>query len=60
MLWLDGVTYPTDRTPGDPGVARGECPLQGSEPATVREKFANAKVTYSNIKYGPIGSTYDV
>ncbi|KAK6838134.1 glycoside hydrolase family 7 protein [Apiospora arundinis] len=60
MLWLDGVVYPTDRNPGDPGVARGECPLEGSEPATVRRKFANAKVTYSNIKYGPIGSTYDV
>ncbi|KAK7937188.1 glycoside hydrolase family 7 protein [Apiospora aurea] len=60
MLWLDGVVYPTDRNPGDPGVARGECPLEGSEPATVRQKFANAKVTYSNIKFGPIGSTYDV
>ncbi|KAK7908926.1 glycoside hydrolase family 7 protein [Apiospora marii] len=60
MLWLDGVVYPTDRNPGDPGVARGECELTGSEPATVREKFANAKVTYSNIKFGPIGSTYDV
>ncbi|KAK8091431.1 Esterase/lipase/thioesterase [Apiospora hydei] len=60
MLWLDGVVYPTDRNPGDPGVARGECALEGSEPATVRQKFANAKVTYSNIKFGPIGSTYDV
>lgn len=58
MLWLDGVKYPTTRDASEPGVPRGTCPLTGSEPATVREKFRNAKVTYSNIKFGPIGSTY--
>jgi len=60
MLWLDGVKYPTDRDASEPGVPRGTCALTGSEPATVREKFRNAKVTYSNIKFGPIGSTYTI
>ncbi|KAH7041400.1 Exoglucanase 1 [Microdochium trichocladiopsis] len=60
MLWLDGVQYPTSRSASEPGVPRGVCPLTGSEPATVREKFRNAKVTYSNIKFGPIGSTYTI
>lgn len=58
MLWLDGVRYPTTRSASEPGVPRGRCALTGSDPATVREKFRNAKVTYSNIKFGPIGSTY--
>lgn len=58
MLWLDGERYPTTRSASEPGVPRGRCALTGSDPATVREKFRNAKVTYSNIKFGPIGSTY--
>ncbi|RYP92308.1 hypothetical protein DL770_001621 [Monosporascus sp. CRB-9-2] len=61
MLWLDGEYYPLDRDPSEPGVARGICAVDGSsEPANVREAFKNAKVTYSNFKFGPIGSTYDL
>ncbi|RYP05147.1 hypothetical protein DL764_004001 [Monosporascus ibericus] len=61
MLWLDGEYYPLDRDPSEPGVARGICAVDGSsDPARVRETFRNAKVTYSNIKFGPIGSTYDL
>lgn len=59
MLWLDGEYYPLDRDPAEPGVARGECLNDGSsDPDAVRQSFASAKVTYSNFKVGPIGSTY--
>ncbi|KAI1760375.1 glycoside hydrolase family 7 protein [Hypoxylon sp. FL1150] len=60
MLWLDGEKYPLDRDASEPGVARGTCAIDGSTPEQVRQKFASAKVTYSNIKFGPIGSTYDL
>ncbi|KAI5867910.1 glycoside hydrolase family 7 protein [Durotheca rogersii] len=59
MLWLDGQRYPLDRDPSEPGVPRGECDVNGSTPTIVREKFKDAKVTYSNFKFGPIGSTYN-
>ncbi|KAH9886106.1 glycoside hydrolase [Xylariomycetidae sp. FL2044] len=59
MLWLDGEKYPLDRDASEPGVARGECAVDGSTPEQVREEQADAKVTYSNIKFGPIGSTYE-
>ncbi|KAJ3775865.1 cellulase CEL7A [Lentinula raphanica] len=55
MLWLDS-TYPTD---GDsPGDFRGSCPTDSGVPATVEAQSPNAQVTYSNIKVGPIGSTF--
>lgn len=57
MLWLDGVKYPLDRDASEPGVPRGECAIDGSSPDQVREKFRDAKVTYSNFKFGPVGST---
>ena len=61
MLWLDGEYYPLDRDPSEPGVARGTCAVDGSsEPDSVRETFKDASVTYSNFKFGPIGSTYDL
>jgi cellulose 1,4-beta-cellobiosidase len=50
MLWLDS-NYPTDAAATDPGVARGTC-------STVESQSASAKVIFSNIKVGPIGSTY--
>ncbi len=57
MLWLDS-SYPLDKDPSEPGVARGSCPQDSGAPDDVRESAANAKVTYSNIKFGPVGSTY--
>jgi len=54
MLWLDS-TYPTS---GDkPGDARGTCATTSGVPATVEKQHADAKVTYSNIRFGEIGST---
>lgn len=57
MLWLDS-NYPTDATASDPGVARGTCGTDSGKPATVESEAADAKVIFSNIKVGPIGSTY--
>jgi cellulose 1,4-beta-cellobiosidase len=55
MLWLDS-TYPTTGT--GPGTARGACETSSGVPADVESKSPGASVTYSNIKYGPIGSTF--
>jgi cellulose 1,4-beta-cellobiosidase len=55
MLWLDS-TYPTDST--SPGAARGDCPTSSGVPADVESQSPNAQVKYSNIKFGPVGSTF--
>ncbi|KAI8629190.1 glycoside hydrolase family 7 protein [Xylariaceae sp. FL1651] len=55
MLWLDS-TYPTDST--KPGAARGACPTTSGVPADVESQSAGATVIYSNIKFGPINSTF--
>ncbi|KAI9065904.1 glycoside hydrolase family 7 protein [Trametes sanguinea] len=57
MLWLDS-DYPTDVPATNPGVARGPCPANSGIPATIETSEASASVTFSNIKFGPIGSTY--
>ena len=55
MLWLDS-TYPTTST--GPGTARGACATTSGTPPDVEKNSPGATVIYSNIKYGPIGSTY--
>lgn len=57
MLWLDS-TYPTDKSADTPGVGRGECETSSGVPADVESASASASVTYSNIKFGPINSTF--
>ena len=57
MLWLDS-TYPPDKSPTAPGVARGTCSTSSGDPADVESQHPNAYVTYSNIKYGELDSTY--
>ncbi|KAF2794330.1 glycoside hydrolase family 7 protein [Melanomma pulvis-pyrius CBS 109.77] len=57
MLWLDS-TYPTDADASTPGAARGDCATSSGVPADVESKNGNAQVKYSNIKFGPIGSTF--
>merc|ERR1739848_191787 len=56
MLWLDS-TYPKDAT--TPGSERGTCAKTSGVPKDVESKQADSKVTFSDIKYGPIGSTTD-
>jgi len=58
MLWLDS-NYPLDKDPSEPGVSRGPCSTDSGEPTDVENNNPNAHVTYSNIKFGTIGSTYD-
>jgi len=57
MLWLDS-NYPTDRPASQPGTARGTCATTSGDPKDVEASSPNASVTYSNIKFGDIGSTY--
>ncbi|OCB88151.1 cellobiohydrolaseI [Sanghuangporus baumii] len=57
MLWLDS-NYPTDADPSQPGVARGNCSTSSGVPEDVESQSPNSQVVFSNIKYGPIGSTF--
>lgn len=56
MLWLD-ATYPANDTGA--GAGRGTCGADSGVPATVEADDASSSVVYSNIKFGPIGSTFD-
>jgi cellulose 1,4-beta-cellobiosidase len=57
MLWLD-APYPPDKDPSAPGVSRGTCAPDSGKPEVVEAESPDATVTYSNIKWGPIGSTF--
>ena len=57
MLWLDS-DYPTDKSASTPGVSRGPCATTSGQPTDVEKNSPGATVIFSNIKYGPIGSTY--
>lgn len=57
MLWLDS-TYPTDAPSTKPGVARGTCDISSGVPSDVESQYPDAHVIFSNIKAGPIGSTF--
>ncbi|KAK7028777.1 glucanase [Favolaschia claudopus] len=57
MLWLD-APYPPNKSASSPGVTRGTCSPSSGAPKDVESNNANAQVTYSNIKFGPIGSTF--
>jgi cellulose 1,4-beta-cellobiosidase len=58
MLWLDS-SYPPEKA-GTPGGDRGDCAPDSGTPADVEASIPNAKVIYSNIRFGPIGSTVKV
>nr|BAA09785.1 Cellulase [[Humicola] grisea var. thermoidea] len=55
MLWLDS-TFPVDAA-GKPGAERGACPTTSGVPAEVEAEAPNSNVVFSNIRFGPIGST---
>ncbi|PIL31386.1 hypothetical protein GSI_06086 [Ganoderma sinense ZZ0214-1] len=57
MLWLDS-DYPLDKDASLPGVSRGPCATTSGDPTTVESQSPDATVVFSNIKVGPIGSTY--
>jgi cellulose 1,4-beta-cellobiosidase len=57
MLWLDS-TYPTDSAAGALGTQRGPCATSSGDPKDVESQTPDASVTFSDIKFGPIDSTY--
>ncbi|KAJ7880181.1 major cellobiohydrolase [Mycena leptocephala] len=57
MLWLDS-DYPTTASPTAPGVSRGPCSATSGDPKTVESTEANDYVIFSDIKFGPLGSTF--
>ncbi|KAL0949979.1 hypothetical protein HGRIS_009993 [Hohenbuehelia grisea] len=57
MLWLDSA-FPTSEPASAPGVARGACATDSGVPANVESQSPGANVTFSNIKFGDIGSTF--
>nr|BAF57342.1 putative glycosyl hydrolase family7 [uncultured symbiotic protist of Hodotermopsis sjoestedti] len=56
MLWLDSI-YPTD-SGSKAGADRGPCATSSGVPKDVESNYASASVTFSDIKFGPIDSTY--
>mmetsp|Transcript_57187 Transcript_57187/g.136286 ORF Transcript_57187/g.136286 Transcript_57187/m.136286 type:complete len:481 (+) Transcript_57187:52-1494(+) len=57
MLWLDS-DYPLGKDPSIPGVNRGPCRTDTGKPAYLRNKYPRARVQYSKVKVGTIGSTF--
>ena len=57
MLWLDS-TYPANSTA--PGAKRGTCAVDSGKPSDVEANQADAYVTFSNIKFGTVNSTFAV
>jgi cellulose 1,4-beta-cellobiosidase len=57
MLWLDS-SYPPEKDPEAPGVARGSCSPDSGVPSKIEVDAADSQVIYSNIKFGAIGSTF--
>lgn len=57
MQWLD-APYPVGADTTKPGVLRGTCAAGSGAPATVEGQSGGSSVTFSNIKVGPLNSTY--
>ena len=57
MLWLDS-NFPTSANPSSPGVNRGPCSTSSGNPSDVEKNSASATVSFSNIKWGELGSTF--
>jgi cellulose 1,4-beta-cellobiosidase len=56
MLWLDS-TFPVDAS--GPGAERGSCATDSGDPDETVDQHPDSTVLFSNIKFGPIGSTFD-
>lgn len=57
MLWLD-APYPPTKDASAPGVSRGTCSPDSGKPTDVETNAASSSVTFSNIKWGAINSTF--
>lgn len=58
MQWLDGWEPENVKVPNNPGADRGPCARDSGDPKETRRANPDAYVTYSNIRYGDIGSTH--
>merc|ERR1712217_272401 len=56
MLWLDSAMGSGGLQ--KPGVLRGPCSTDTGKPEEMRQKYPTATVSYMNIKYGEINSTF--
>merc|ERR1712048_740631 len=57
MLWLDSK-YPVDADCDTTvGACRGTCPTTSGVPADLEKNVPDSKVKFSDIRYGPLGST---
>ncbi|KAF2423605.1 1,4-beta-D-glucan cellobiohydrolase-like protein [Tothia fuscella] len=56
MLWLDSQ-FPPEKASA-PGGPRGECPASGGSPEAVEAAAGDASVTFSNIKFGDLNTTF--
>ncbi|KAA0201487.1 Glycosyl Hydrolase 7 [Hyalella azteca] len=57
MLWLDGP-FPPDSDPTEPGHLNGPCSADSGDPNDLIANYPDSTITFSNIKYGTIGSTF--
>lgn len=55
MLWLDS-TYPANSSKR--GRKRGSCSTSSGLPSDVENSVPDSTVVFSNIRFGPIGSTF--
>ncbi|KAE8149415.1 glycoside hydrolase [Aspergillus avenaceus] len=58
MLWLDSA-FPPQEDAKKPGVGRGECSRLSGDPQQLQTSNPNAYVAFSDIKVGPINSTFN-
>jgi len=58
MNWLDSEKTLIDEDTSEPGVARGPCSFEEGVPKKLHAENKDAYVTFSNLKIGPIGSTF--
>jgi cellulose 1,4-beta-cellobiosidase len=56
MDWIDATVFPEGAS--GPGSTRGSC-APGGDPNELIETVPDSTVIFSNIKFGPIGSTFD-
>lgn len=57
MHWLNSP-FPTDAPIDKPGVARGTCSIDSGKPADVESQAPGSTVVFSNVRTGPLGTTY--
>jgi cellulose 1,4-beta-cellobiosidase len=57
MLWLDSE-FPLTQNRKLPGISRGPCSRSSGRPEEIEKLHPNSKVSFSNLKQGPIGSAF--